>query len=76
MLVFTKKLNCFLSFSKSVFFEPETLTVLIIKKPSFSKGLGQPKAFCDYDTSKPPFMTKFDRPDFDFSAIRPTIPGE
>jgi hypothetical protein len=38
MLVLTKKLNCFLSFSISVFFEPETLTVLIIKKPSFSKG--------------------------------------
>jgi hypothetical protein len=38
--------------------------------------LGQPKAFCDYDTSRPPFMTRFDRPDFDFSAIRPTIPGE
>ena len=38
--------------------------------------LGQPKAFCDYDTSKPPFMTKFDKPDFDFSAIRPPIPQE
>lgn len=36
--------------------------------------LGRPKAFCDYDTSKPPFMTNFDRPNFNFSAIRPTIP--
>jgi len=36
--VLTKKLNCFLIFSRSAFFESETLTVLIIKKPSFNKG--------------------------------------
>jgi hypothetical protein len=33
--------------------------------------LGKPKAFCDFDTSKPPWMTQFDRPAFDFTAIRP-----